>query len=277
MGPQSRVSRPLASPVQQTPAGTPRPPHQLRSCTQAGKCSLDPACRSGGRAEGEDAARHPCQAQSSLTCSRGARYAVGEPSRHPVLVLSRAAHSSARSWRGAGGERLVSLLCHLDRKPSARTLFIIILVLKIVAKHTWQFPVRALRAALSPGQGRRALWLLRVASATWRPRRASVVVTETYWAPGVPPHPHFNGGGKWSFPCHRLLVLMPKAKGTGRRPRELRGGGCVPAARAQALLFSPTSDVLRHDLPDTLGVFISWGFFFFSFLLRCCYFASGEK
>lgn len=85
------------------------------------------------------------------------------------------------------------------------------------------------------------------------------------------------GGGRWSFPCHRLLVLMPKAKGTGRRPRELRGGGCVPAARAQALLFSPTSDVLRHDLPDTLGVFISWGFFFFSFLLRCCYFASGEK
>lgn len=105
--------------------------------------SLDPACRSGGRAEGEDAARHPCQAQSSLTCSRGARYAVGEPSRHPVLVLSRAAHSSARSWRGAGGERLVSLLCHLDRKPSAHTLFIIILVLKIVAKHTWQFPVSA--------------------------------------------------------------------------------------------------------------------------------------
>lgn len=157
--------------------------------------SLDPACRSGGRAEGEDAARHPCQAQSSLTCSRGARYAVGEPSRHPVLVLSRAAHSSARSWRGAGGERLVSLLRHLDRKPSAHTLFIIILVLKIVAKHTWQFPVRALRAALSPGQGRRALWVLRVASATWRPRRASVVVTETYWAPGVPPHPHFNGGG----------------------------------------------------------------------------------
>lgn len=195
MGPQSRVSRPLASPVQQTPAGTPRPPHQLRSCTQAGKCSLDPACRSGGRAEGEDAARHPCQAQNSLICSRGARYAVGEPSRHPVLVLSRAAHSSARSWRGAGGERLVSLLRHLDRKPSAHTLFIIILVLKIVAKHTWQFPVRALRAALSPGQGRRALWVLRVASATWRPRRASVVVTETYWAPGVPPHPHFNGGG----------------------------------------------------------------------------------
>lgn len=52
MGPQSRVSRPLASPVQQTPAGTPRPPHQLRSCTRAGKCSLDPACRSGGRAGG---------------------------------------------------------------------------------------------------------------------------------------------------------------------------------------------------------------------------------
>lgn len=155
MGPQSRVSRPLASPVHQTPAGTPRPPHQLRSCTRAGKCSLDPACRSGGRAEGEDAARHPCQAQSSLTCSRGARYAVGEPSRHPVLVLSRAAHSSARSWRGAGGERLVSLLCHLDRKPSAHTLFIIILVLKIVAKHTWQFPVSAAsrsepRAGASP-------------------------------------------------------------------------------------------------------------------------------